>query len=65
MKNNMGKTDRIVRVVAGIVLLAAGAMDYTSTLGIVAIVLGLILLFTASVNSCPIYSALGISTAHK
>lgn len=65
MKNNMGKNDRIARLVIGVVLLAAGAFYLTGLASIVGMILGVVLLLTSALNWCPIYALLGISTAHK
>lgn len=63
MGKNMGSTDRIIRIVIGLVLVAyAIPLGFPSTgwnwvgwIGIVPIV-------TALVGNCPAYSILGIST---
>ncbi len=60
-KNNVGGIDRIVRIVAGLALLAAfffttgGAWHWLYLIGIVPLATGLI-------GSCPIYTVLGLST---
>ncbi len=63
MKNNMGNTDRIIRVL----IAAAIAVLFinNSIVGILAYVLlgvGAIFLLTSLVGSCPFYSLLGINT---
>lgn len=60
MNKNVGTIDKIVRIVLGIILLSLfflldGGKKYISLLGIV-------LLFTAFINFCPIYKIFGIST---
>lgn len=60
--HNMSGLDRIARVVVGIVLVAL-AFVYIGLPFVVLGVLGVVLLLTSAVNSCPIYSALGISTS--
>jgi hypothetical protein len=57
MKKNMGKTDRIIRIVLGVMLLAIGVI-YQFWWGAI----GIIPLVTASINFCPLYTALGIKT---
>jgi hypothetical protein len=57
MTKNMGTTDRIIRAIAGIALLAWG---YTAQNWLGAI--GLIPLFTALVSWCPAYLPFGIRT---
>lgn len=59
--HNMSGLDRIVRVLLGIVFVAL-ALLYGGLLYIVLGVLGVVLILTSAVNSCPIYSTLGIST---
>ena len=60
---NEGSTDRIIRVVAGIVLLALGWGEVvTGTLGTVFKVLGFIPLVTGLVGWCPLYAITHIST---
>jgi len=57
MKSNVGSIDRVIRVVIGLAIGAAG-LYYQSWFGLIAIVpLG-----TAIIGSCPLYSILGIST---
>ena len=57
MKKNMGKADRLVRIIIGIALLAFGLI-YQQWWGI----LGLIFVATSSVSICPLYTLLGIKT---
>ena len=57
MNNNVGSVDRLVRVVVGIAMVAAGVY-YRSWWGAV----GAVPLLTAAVGSCPVYSLLGLST---
>lgn len=60
MKKNIGATDKWIRIVAGIVLLALIFVIKSDWrwLGLI----GVILLGTAFLNFCPIYKLLGIST---
>ncbi|MDD5746979.1 MAG: DUF2892 domain-containing protein [Candidatus Omnitrophica bacterium] len=58
MTANMGKTDRLVRSVAGVMIISAGIF-YRNWLGL----LGLIPLVTAVVRFCPFYTLLKISTS--
>jgi type IV secretory pathway TrbD component len=57
MKQNIGNTDRIIRFVIGIVIIALGFV-YQSWWGLI----GLVLLVTATIKFCPPYALLGIST---
>lgn len=63
MQKNVGSIDRAIRALVGIVLLAAyflGAVG--GTLGIIALVVGIVMLGTAAIGWCPPYSLLGINT---
>lgn len=58
MKNNEGGMDRMVRIVAGLVLLglmAMGTIGWWGWLGIVPLATGLI-------GWCPVYTLLGMNT---
>lgn len=57
-KVNEGKTDRIIRVVLGFVMLAIGIIKMWTLL----IVLGAILLATGITGFCGLYAILGINT---
>ncbi|MGD9543355.1 MAG: DUF2892 domain-containing protein [Methylocystis sp.] len=61
MEANVGKTDRIIRIVAGIVLLSLVFVGPKTLWGLV----GLIPLATAFINFCPAYKLLGIDTLGK
>lgn len=62
-KKNESETDRAVRAVLGIALLAVYALNYAQApWNYVAAALGAILLITAATGSCLIYSLLGIKT---
>jgi hypothetical protein len=57
MKRNMGSTDRIVRTVVGVGIIAAG-IYFKSWLGVI----GIVPLATAFLGWCPAYLPFGIST---
>ena len=57
MKCNVGKTDRIIRVLVGLVLIALGVY-FNSWWGAI----GVIPLFTAAVGWCPLYVPFGLSS---
>jgi hypothetical protein len=54
---NMGKTDRILRIIAGLVIIALGFL-YNSYWGVI----GLVPLVTALVGWCPLYAPFKFST---
>ncbi|HQW86642.1 MAG TPA: DUF2892 domain-containing protein [Flavobacteriales bacterium] len=63
MKKNVGTIDRIVRILLALVfgyLYFSGTV--TGLVGTVLLVLGGIFVLTALLGTCPIYSALGMST---
>lgn len=69
MKSNENGIERIIRVILGIVALAAafmtlGVMD-GAILGIVVAVVGVVLLLTGTCGFCPAYRLIGISTCKK
>jgi len=60
MTCNIGKVDKIIRLVLGVVIIVWGVMN-NSWLGAI----GLIPLGTALMGWCPLYSILGINTGCK
>lgn len=67
MKKNVGSVDRVIRVVVGVLLIGlalTGAVPALAAgLGMaLAILVGLVLIGTATVNFCPMYRLLGINT---
>ena len=57
-KHNMGKTDRIIRVVLGVLLIGNVFFALQNPIGWI----GVILLVTAIAGICPLYSLLNINT---
>jgi hypothetical protein len=66
MKKNMGKTDRLIRVIIAIVIsgLVVGNI-LTGTLAIVLLALAGVFLLTSIINFCPLYTLFGINTCPK
>ena len=63
MKMNESNVDRIIRAVAGVVLLYLGFGGVLAGgLAIVADVVGLVLLVTAAIGFCPLYAMIKFST---
>lgn len=60
MKSNVGKTDKAIRIIIGLVIGAAG-FYYSSLWGLV----GIVPIFTALVGWCPLYLPFGIKTNGK
>jgi hypothetical protein len=63
MKPNMGNTDRVIRAIVGIVAIAVWPLGLVEgTPGVIALVIGVVLLGTALLRWCPPYDLLGINT---
>ncbi|HEX5169368.1 MAG TPA: DUF2892 domain-containing protein [Cyclobacteriaceae bacterium] len=66
MKNNMSKADRIIRVIIAVVL---AAMYFSNLIaegwGILVMAVSTVLLLTAFINFCPLYTLLGIKRWEK
>jgi hypothetical protein len=61
MEANVGQTDRIIRIAAGILLLSLIFVGPRTWWGLV----GVVPLVTAFVNFCPAYKLLGVDTRGK
>ncbi len=61
MQANIGKIDRIIRIVAGLLLLSLVFIGPQTLWGLV----GLIPLATAFISFCPAYKLLGMDTLGK
>lgn len=65
---NIGSTDKKLRILGGLVLLVVSFValgGLSTTLGIIALVIGVVLIVTALINFCPAYKLLGVGTAKK
>jgi hypothetical protein len=66
MTGNMGKSDRIIRI---LVAAAVAVLYFTNvisgTLGVILLVLSGILLITGIIGTCPLYLLFGLSTRTK
>ena len=63
MTCNVGGTERGIRIVIGIALIAAGALAGLPEAGMyAAYVIGAVALVTGAVGSCPAWTLLGINT---
>ena len=67
MTSNVGKVDRIARIIIGVLLIAASFMTqigmFQSTLGTaIAVIVGVVLIATSAMRFCPLYRILGIRT---
>ena len=63
MKRNVGKADKLIRIIIGLVLIALFFTDVlTGFIGILAVVAAGISLVTAFANFCGLYRLVGINT---
>ncbi|MGM0508035.1 MAG: YgaP family membrane protein [Fusobacteriota bacterium] len=60
MKVNVGKVDKVIRVILGVALLVWGAMS-KNWIGII----GVIPLVTGIIGQCPLYRLAGINTCNS
>jgi uncharacterized membrane protein HdeD (DUF308 family) len=58
LKHNVGKTDRLIRVVLGILLIGNVFFALQHPIGWI----GVVLLITGIAGICPLYSLLGVNT---
>jgi len=69
MQCNVGTVDRWVRLIAGALLFVLGGWSWGGwqghTGGIIALVVGVVLIATALLRWCPMYSLLRITTARE
>ena len=59
---NVGRIDRIFRIVAGLVFILAGFFFLSGTLGIILGIVGIVFLLTGLLGWCPLYLLLHFST---
>lgn len=66
MKKNMGNMDKVLRVLATVVI---AVLYYTGmisgTLAIVLLVLGVVFLLTSLIGFCPLYTIFSLNTCKK
>jgi sulfite exporter TauE/SafE len=60
MKTNIGSTERLLRIIAGVVIIGLG-LYYGSWWGVI----GLVPLLTGLSRFCPLYSMLGMNTCKR
>jgi hypothetical protein len=65
-EKNVGMIDRVVRIIIGIVLIAAFALGWVAApWSYLVVLIGLIALVTGAVGTCALYSLLGMNTLGK
>ena len=70
MTINIGAADRVIRYILGLFLILAPLwnqyiLSFAPLIVAASVVVGIVLVVTAYVRSCPIYTALGASTRQK
>lgn len=66
MKKNMGKVDRLFRIIVAMVIgLLYFNNNISGLLGMVLIVLAVVFLLTSLINFCPLYLPFGIDTREE
>jgi len=66
MKNNIGKVDRLIRIMIGGILFSAFIQGaFTGLLAIAALIVCAILMITSIYGTCPLYRILGINSIEK
>jgi hypothetical protein len=65
-EKNVGTIDRVIRIIVGIALLAAFALNMVAApLSYLVLLIGIIALVTGAAGTCPAYSIMGINTIGK
>ncbi|WP_298864190.1 DUF2892 domain-containing protein [uncultured Sulfitobacter sp.] len=67
MTKNIGTIDRVIRIILGLVLLAAPfvsglALFNSGIVTAIAVIAGIVMLATSTVRFCPMYRLLGVQT---
>lgn len=63
MKKNMGGADRIIRIIAAIIIVTLfWRGEISGVLGYILLALAAIFVLTSLVNICPLYNLIGIKT---
>ncbi len=64
MIKNESATDRLIRAILGALVLIAAILWLSGWLQILAYIIAVVLLITAAIGRCGLYSILGINTKH-
>ncbi|AWI88399.1 MULTISPECIES: DUF2892 domain-containing protein [Methylobacteriaceae] len=65
MTTNVGRADRMLRLVGGFIVAGLGLTMLTDIWAYVAVGIGVVLALTALVGSCPAYTILGLNTCRR
>lgn len=64
LSRNVGSIDKTIRLIAGIALVAWGILGagLSATIGIAAVVVGVVLVATGLFSFCPLFKIIGVSS---
>jgi uncharacterized membrane protein HdeD (DUF308 family) len=66
MRSNESSSDRVIRIILGIILIILGWIALgNNTLGVILDIIGIILIITGITGFCLIYTLFGMSTRKK
>ncbi|MGE4295164.1 MAG: DUF2892 domain-containing protein [Campylobacterales bacterium] len=65
MSCNVGGLDRIIRLVVGLVLIVSTLLSAGTSFSWLLMLIGIILIATAAIGFCPLYTALKLNTGCK
>jgi len=66
MKKNMGTTDKAIRILIAVVILALYFTNVISgTLAVILLILAGVFVLTSLIGTCPLYLPFGLSTKRK
>jgi len=66
MKKNMGSTDKVLRILAAVVIAVLYYTNYISgTSAIILLIVAGVFIVTSFIGTCPLYLPFGISTRKK
>lgn len=61
-EKNVGKTDQIIRIVIGLLLMIGSVLFLSAPINYVLAIIGLILILTGVFRTCGLYSIIGLNT---
>lgn len=65
MSCNVGKVDRIIRAVVGVLLIVVPFLSAGSAISGLLVLIGIVLVVTSAIGFCPLYTALKLNTGCK
>jgi hypothetical protein len=65
MEKNVGKSDGIIRLILGVILIIVGFGYLSGVVGVIVIIIGVALIITSFTKFCFTYKLFGINTLDK